>query len=114
MWIVPSCTSDLSAAATALKRERPREFGDLGVSTQAFGLFLFAYSCGSIVGPPIVGLIKAKVHWGQATLALAFTCTAACIPIVSLICSPLRDSNAHRKFWRCSRHLPPLARNIQS
>lgn len=114
MWVVPSCTSDLSAAATALKRERSREFGDLDVSTQAFGLFAFAYSCGSIVGPTVVGLIKAKAHWGQATLTLAFACTVACIPIVSVICSPLRDSNVHRKFWRCLRHLPPLARNIRS
>ena len=44
VWIVPSCISDLSAAATALKRERPHEFGGLGVSIQPFGLFVFAYS----------------------------------------------------------------------
>lgn len=108
MWILPSCTSDLSAAATALKREHPHEFGDMGVSTQAFGLTTFAFSCGSIVGPTIVGLIKAKADWGLATLTLAFACAAACIPIVSLICSPLY-SNAHRKFWRCLRHLTPPA-----
>lgn len=41
---MPSCISDLSAAATALKRERPHEFGGLGVSIQPFGLFVFAYS----------------------------------------------------------------------
>lgn len=98
MWILPSCTSDLSAAATALMREHRREFGGMGASTQAFGLFIFAYSCGSIVGPTIVGLIKAKADWGLATSTLAFACTAACIPIVSLICSPLQHSNAHRKF----------------
>ena len=83
MWIMPSCISDLSAAATELKRDHPREFGDLGALSQAFGLFVFSYSCGSLAGPTIVGVIKAKADWGAATSVLASACALACVPIVS-------------------------------
>lgn len=110
---MPSCISDLSAAAADLQREHPREFGDMGASTQAFGLFVFAYSCGSLVGPGVVGIIKAKADWGAATLTLAFACAAACIPIVSLIRHPPQQSDAHRTFYRCLRHQRPLAGDTQ-
>ncbi|ERF76631.1 hypothetical protein EPUS_04451 [Endocarpon pusillum Z07020] len=82
VWIMPSCVSDLTAAAADLKRENPHDFGDSGASSQAFGLFVFAYSCGSLVGPTIVGTVRAKVGWGAATMTLAAACAAACIPIV--------------------------------
>lgn len=84
MWITPSCLSDLSAAATDLKRENPREFGDLGASSQAYGLFVFSYSCGCLVGPTVIGIINANADWSAATLTLAFACAVACIPIVGL------------------------------
>jgi hypothetical protein len=86
--IMPSCISDLSAAAADIKREHPREFGDLGASNQAFGLFVFSYSCGTLAGPTVVGIMKAKANWGAATVTLASVCVVACIPIVSLIRYP--------------------------
>lgn len=85
MWITPSCLSALSAAAQDLKHERPREFGNFDVSSQTYGLFIFSYSCGFIIGPAIVGIIKAKADWSAATLALASVCAATCIPIVGLM-----------------------------
>ncbi len=85
---MPSCISDLTAAAADLKHDNPRDFGDLGASTQAFGLFVFAYSCGSLVGPTVVGTVRAKLGWGAATMTLAVACAAASIPIVSDIHSP--------------------------
>ena len=87
---MPSCISDLTAAAADLKREHPHDFGDSGASTQAFGLFVFAYSCGSLVGPTVVGTVRAKVGWGAATMTLAAACAAACIPIVSHIQFPFQ------------------------
>ena len=93
---MPACVSDLRAAATDLKRKRPGDFGDMGASSQAFGLFVFAYSCGTIAGPTVVGIIKAKVDWGAATLIMAFACAAACVPIVSVIRYPPQQSIAHR------------------
>lgn len=83
VWIPPSCISDLSAAADKLKRERPQEFGALGVSAQAFGLFIFSYSCGSLIGPIVAGVIKSNMDWSAATLTLALVCVMACVPIVS-------------------------------
>lgn len=83
VWIPSSCVSDLSAAAIELKRERPREFGNSGASSQAFGLFVFAYSCGSLVGPIVIGVIREKADWGAATMTLACASVAVCIPIVS-------------------------------
>lgn len=81
---MPSCISDLTAAAAEMKSERPQDFGSAGAMTQAFGLFVFAYSCGTFVGPTVAGTIKAKLNWGAATIILASACAAACVPIVSL------------------------------
>ena len=80
---MPSCISDLSSAAVDLKRENPQEFGEMGALTQAYGLFVFSYSCGTLFGPTAVGLIRTKVDWGTATATLAGACVLACIPIVS-------------------------------
>jgi MFS family permease len=85
---MPSCITDLSVAATDLKRERPHEFGDSGALAQALGLYVFSYSCGSLVGPTAAGLIKTRVGWGAATVILACACAVACIPIVR----PIDDS----------------------
>ena len=83
-WVMPSCTSDLTSAAAALKQQHPSSFGDSGnASTQAFGLFVFAYSCGTCVGPTVAGIIKAKLSWGAATAILAAACAGATVPIVS-------------------------------
>ena len=83
VWIQPACFADLSTAASDLKREHPSDFDDgSGASSQAFGLFVFAYSCGCLIGPTVAGILKAKVSWGAATLILACACIAACIPIV--------------------------------
>lgn len=98
MSVLPPCISDLSAAASDLEREHPLEFGDLGASSQAFGLFVFSYSCGTLIGPTVVGLIRAKADWGLATATLASACAAACIPIVSLIPYPSPLSNAYQMF----------------
>ena len=85
-WVMPSCTSDLTSAAAALKQEHPSSFGDSGsASTQAFGLFVFAYSCGTCVGPTVAGIIKAKLSWGAATAILAGVCGGATVPIVSFV-----------------------------
>ncbi|KAI9695568.1 MAG: hypothetical protein M1836_006408 [Candelina mexicana] len=81
VWVIPSCLSDLSAAAVGLKREHSKVFGDRGAPSQAFGLFIFSYSCGSLVGPTVVGTVRAKAGWGAATATLAFICIAACVPI---------------------------------
>lgn len=90
MAIMPSCISDLSAAAADLKREKPYEFGDMGALTQAYGLFVFSYSCGTLFGPTAVGLIRTKASWGSATATLAGACVLASIPIVSplAMCKP--------------------------
>ena len=96
--ILPSCTSDLTAAATDLKRENPLDFGDLGASTQSFGLAVFSYSCGTLVGPAVIGIVKAKANWAAATVTLASACVAACIPIVSLMHHPFMHSNSHWTF----------------
>lgn len=85
---MPSCTSDLTSAAAALKQQHPSSFGDSGnASTQAFGLFVFAYSCGTCVGPTVAGIIKAKLSWGAATAILAAACAGATVPIVSVFFS---------------------------
>jgi len=96
VWITPSCVSDLTAAASDLKREHPLEFGASGASSQAFGLFVFSYSCGCLFGPTLVGVIKAKASWGTATLIMAAVCAAACVPIVSPRGDAPLGSNAHR------------------
>ena len=85
VWTTPSSLSALAAAAKDLNRERPREVGNLGVSSQTYGLFIFSYSCGFILGPAFVGIIKAKADWSVATLALASVCAATCVPIVGLM-----------------------------
>lgn len=85
VWVMPACISDLTLAAADLKRENPDDFGDSGARTQAFGLFVFAYSCGTFVGPTVSGLIKAYLDWGAATMIMACACIAACIPIVSTV-----------------------------
>lgn len=81
---MPACLSDLTAAADELKAERPQDFGSAGTMTQAFGLNLVAYSCGTFLGPTAAGIIKAKLNWGAATVVLAGACATACVPIVSL------------------------------
>lgn len=74
---------DLTSAADELKRDNPREFGSSGSSSQAFGLFVFSYSCGCLTGPTVAGILKARVGWGASTLILGMVCVATCIPIVS-------------------------------
>ncbi|KAG8526572.1 uncharacterized protein KY384_008773 [Bacidia gigantensis] len=64
-----------------LTREVDDDTDDAGASTQAFGLFVFAFSCGSFVGPAVAGIIKAKTDWGTATLILACVCALTCVPI---------------------------------
>ena len=83
VWIMPACVSDLTAAATDLKDKQPERFGQSGALTQAFGLFVFAYSCGTFVGPTVSGVMKAKCNFGAATLIIACLCLVAAIPIVS-------------------------------
>ena len=90
VWMLPACVSDLSAAATELQRENPDGFGSLNASGQAFGLFVFSYSCGSFVGPAVAGVIRAKASWSAATTTLAVACALACIPIVSLRTPPFQ------------------------
>lgn len=122
---MPSCISDLSAAATELKRDHPREFGDLGALSQAFGLFVFSYSCGSLAGPTIVGVIKAKADWGAATSVLASACALACVPIVSfthtLFLNHSAPKRGHRErnrltqgVYRYSRCLRARVGNLQA
>ena len=83
MWTLPACVSDLTRAATEIARHKNIDAEELGASTQAFGLFIFAFSCGFFFGPAVAGIIKAKTDWGTATVILACTCILACIPIVS-------------------------------
>ena len=93
VWVQPACIADLSTAAGELKRERPRDFGNSGAQSQAFGLFVFSYSCGCLVGPTVAGVLRTKVSWGASTLILACACVAATIPIVSLGPLPLSAYN---------------------
>ena len=111
---MPSCISDLSAAAIDLKREHPREFGDSGALAQALGLYVFSYSCGSLVGPTAAGLIKARVGWGAATVILTCACAVACVPIVSPIHDSPQQGKAHRMFRRWLRHQRLLAEDRKS
>ena len=83
VWVMPCCASDLTTATFDLKDEHPDEFGDAGASTQGFGLFVFAFSCGTFLGPVVAGVIKSKLDWGAATVILACVCAVACVPIVS-------------------------------
>ena len=84
MCVAPACISDLSSTATYLATTNPDAFerGNGGEAT-AFSLYTFAFSCGTLVGPPIAGILKAKAGWGAATVALAVTCFLTSIPIVS-------------------------------
>jgi MFS family permease len=90
VWIIPSCVPELSAAATELKREYPKEFGESDGLSLAFGLYVFSYSCGFLVGPTLAGIIKAKASWGAATVVLASACVVACIPFLVLLRSRSR------------------------
>ena len=89
---MPACVSDLTAAATDLKNEHPEQFGKSGALTQAFGLFVFAYSCGTFVGPTVSGVLKTKLSFGAATLIIACCCAIAIVPIVGFhVVTPLPD-----------------------
>lgn len=85
VWIIPYCVGDLSAAATDLKLNHPEEFGDSDGLALAFGLYVFSYSCGFLLGPTVAGVIKAKASWSAATLALALTCVVACLPFAWML-----------------------------
>lgn len=85
VWIIPFCVSDLSFTAANLKLDRPHEFGNSDGLALAFGLYVFSYSCGFLVGPTVAGVIKAEASWGAATLTLALACMVACVPFVLLI-----------------------------
>lgn len=85
VWINPFCVSDLSAAAIEIKLEHAKQFGDSAGRAVAFSLFLFAYSCGFLIGPMVAGVVKAKMSWGAATVALATACVMGCIPFGLLI-----------------------------
>lgn len=85
VWIIPFCVSDLSFTAANLKLDHPKEFGNSDGLALAFGLYVFSYSCGFLVGPTVAGVIKAKASWGASTLALASACVVACIPFAWLL-----------------------------
>lgn len=85
VWITPFCVSDLSAAAVEIKLGQAKQFDDSAGLALAFGLFLFSYSCGSLVGPTVAGVLKAKASWGAATVALATACVVGCVPFGLLI-----------------------------
>lgn len=89
--VAPACISDLSSAVTDLTNANPDAFGGAGGGeATAFSLYTFSFSCGTLVGPPIAGILKAKADWGAATLALAVACFLASIPAVSLFPNDVR------------------------
>lgn len=85
VWIIPFCVSDLSYTATNLVLEHPKEFHNSDGLTLSFGLYVFAYSCGFLIGPTVAGVIKAKASWGAATLTLGSACVVTCVPFIWMI-----------------------------
>jgi MFS family permease len=75
--------ADLVVATTQLKQDHLELFGDSDPLAQVYGLFIFAYSSGALVGPAVVGVLKTQVGWGAAMIALACACGVACVPIIA-------------------------------
>lgn len=75
--------ADLVVATTQLKQDHPELFGDSDPLAQVYGLFIFAYSSGALVGPAVAGVLKTHAGWGAAMIALAGACGVACVPIIA-------------------------------
>lgn len=85
VWIIPFCVSDLSYTAKNLVLDHPKDFNNSDGLTLSFGLYVFSYSCGFLIGPTVAGVIKAKASWGAATLTLGLACMVTCVPFLLLI-----------------------------
>ncbi|KAK9452280.1 major facilitator superfamily domain-containing protein [Limtongia smithiae] len=72
--------AEISACVTAAEAKRPGLFGAGGGYAQAFGLFNFAYSAGSVIGPLEGGFVVDSSGWNTMTWSLGVIAGVTAVP----------------------------------
>ncbi|KAK9459762.1 major facilitator superfamily domain-containing protein [Lipomyces oligophaga] len=79
--LMMTCTmAEISSCVMDAERKRPGIFGATGAFGQAFGLFNFVYSAGSLIGPLEAGFTADKHGWNTVTWVLALLSGISLIP----------------------------------
>ncbi|KAK9449486.1 major facilitator superfamily domain-containing protein [Limtongia smithiae] len=72
--------AEISACVTAAEAQKPGVFGAGGGYAQAFGLFNFAYSAGSVIGPLEGGFLVDNKGWDTMTWSLGLIAGITAVP----------------------------------
>jgi MFS family permease len=63
-FVMAPLMAEIDHTVSLEEKRRPGGFGKRGAAAQGFGLFNFAYACGSLVGPLWAGFVAQKAGWG--------------------------------------------------
>lgn len=73
---------EATAAITDMEAASPEIFGELGATSQAYGLMNTAFAVGSMVGPLFTGFIRVWLGWSATTLLMSiFAATVLLVTI---------------------------------
>ncbi|KAK9465167.1 major facilitator superfamily domain-containing protein [Lipomyces arxii] len=80
--LLPATMTEISTCVMAAEQNCPGIFGKGGAYGQAFGLFNFAYSAGSLFGPLQAGFVAEAHGWNTVTWTLGLISAFSAIPAV--------------------------------
>ena len=81
--MVSPLAADLTAAVTAMERERPGIFGEVGAYAQVYALFTCAIGAGVVAGPAWVSFAYGRIGWVFMVCTLGALSASAIVPVVS-------------------------------
>jgi MFS family permease len=82
--ILPPLMVEITEVVEAQERECPGHYGKKGAYGQAYGLFMAAWSLGSLIGPIWSGFVANTAGWGTMAWSLGFLSFSAAVPCLFL------------------------------
>ncbi|KAF2670068.1 MFS general substrate transporter [Microthyrium microscopicum] len=89
---------EITAVVEAKETASPGIFGKKGAMAQAYGLFNFAWACGSLVGPIWAGFLNERSGWKAMTWSLALLSIVSAIPVAIWIGGSWFDPDKRRRI----------------
>jgi MFS family permease len=62
--------AEIDHTLTVQEKRKPGSLGKRGAAAQGFGLFTFAFACGSLVGPLWAGFVVERAGWSTMSWTL--------------------------------------------
>ncbi|KAH8813022.1 MFS transporter-like protein [Xylogone sp. PMI_703] len=86
--------AEITYVVEAKEKRSPGIFGPTGAYAQAYGLFVFAFAAGTLVGPVWSGFVRDNDGWGTMTWSLALFSLSGAVPALIWTGGLITQSNA--------------------